>query len=226
MMRQSAAVTRLLRRHRRGVAAVLAGLSVLVLGVALRPPTPATAPVVVAARDLPTGHRIEVPDLARGTVALGASGPGTTADPQGLVGRVLAAPLARGEAVTALRLMTPPGAAWATPAGTTPLPVRFSDGAAVALLSAGQRVDVLAASAPVVDDATMGLLPARVVARDALVLAVTGPDLQGADGLLDAGPGADQAPLVVLAVSPGEALAVAGARAGSELTFALRVDPG
>jgi pilus assembly protein CpaB len=182
---------------------------------------------VVAARDLPTGHRLEPADLGRAAVPTGIAVPGATADAQPLLGQVLAAPLVRGEAVTPARLMAPAG--WSTGAGTArgtgtvPLPVRFPDADAVRLLATGQRVDVLAAHGSGEDPTGLGgTLPrAQVVARGATVLAVADPgavDTGLLGGGSDLGSGA---PLVVLALTEPQALAVAGAAAGGHLSFTL-----
>lgn len=216
---------RLVRRHRRALAALSAAVAVLALGTALRPPPAATRPVLVAARDLPVGHRLVATDLAAARVPSGVALPGAATDPGGLVDRVLAGSVLRGEPVTATRLV--PGAGgnggWATPAGTQPMPVRFSDPAADALLSAGTAIDVLAAQAPAVDleGASAGYVPARVVAEGVLVLAVLG-SAEEPEGLLPSvGAAGDRSDPVVLAVTRDQALALAAAQAGSRLMFAL-----
>lgn len=224
-MHRRAGLGRIVRRHRRVLAAACSGVAILALGTALRPPPPAVVEVVVAARDLPTGHRLTPQDLGRAAVPTAVALPGAAAEPQPLLGRVLAAPLVRGEAVLPARLLAPAG--WTLGAaggvGTVPLPVRFPDAAAARLLSPGQQVDVLAASGPAQD----GLGPAAgapravVVARAATVLAVAEP--AAADGgLLDGGTGSPGGePLVVLALTEPQALAVAGAAASRLLSFTL-----
>jgi Flp pilus assembly protein CpaB len=216
---------RLVRRHRRALAGLFAALAILTLGLALRPPPPATRTVVVAARALATGTRLEAAHLTTAAVPTGVALPGVGDRPEPLVGRVLAAPLSAGEPVALTRLATPPGAGWALPPGSVPMPVRFPDAAAVALLGAGQQVDVLVAAGPSQDGVGGLPLPARVVARGALVLAVTGTGGQGMeaglDGELAAGPGMDRAPLVVLAVTEPQALAIAGAASWGTLGFTL-----
>jgi Flp pilus assembly protein CpaB len=88
-------------------------------------------------------------------------------------------------------------------------------------------VDVLATPGAADDGAGGVPLPARLVARAALVLAVngTGAAEGGDEGLLGSRPGTDRAPLVVLAVTEPQALAIAGAGASGGLAFTLaRVD--
>lgn len=210
-----------LHRHRRGVAATASGLAVLCLGVALRPADPSTVAVVVAARDLPTGHRLAAEDLAIALVPESLLPVGTTADPETLSGVALAAPALRGEPVSGARLV-PSLPALAAPPGTVPTPVRFADPAAVGLLSAGLAVDVLAARSIGMDEA-VGVAfpgPARVLAADALVLAVLA-DGPGPDETLPLTADAASASLVVLALTPDQALAVAGAEPTSRLSFTL-----
>jgi Flp pilus assembly protein CpaB len=240
-MERTAALARAIRRNRRPLAAMSAGLAILALGLALRPPPPATVDVVVAARDLATGHRLEGGDLGRAAVPTGVALPGATADPGMVVGRVLAAPLVRGEAVVPARLMPAPawlaagGAGPASGAGpgaggsaVVPLPVRFPDADAVRLLTAGQRVDVLAAEGPGEGALAGGpTLPrARVVARGATVLAVADPAGGGTGLLREAAPSeAAGSPLVVLALTEPQALALAGAAASQQLSFTLAPAP-
>lgn len=210
-----------LHRHRRGVSALISGLAVLCLGLALRPAQPAVVEVVVAARDLPTGHRLAPEDLAVAAVPAAVLPAGATSDPGTLAGVALAAPALRGEPVSRARLV-PSLAGLAAPPGTVATPVRFADPAAVGLLSAGQSVDVLAARANGLDDGAAGMFPApaRVLAADALVLAVPA-DRPGGDEDLPLTTEPASAPLVVLALTPGQALAVAGAEPTSRLSFTL-----
>ena len=213
-----------LRRHRRGVAASASALAVLCLGLALRPPAPAMHQVVVVARDLATGHRLSPADLALAEVPVAVLPPGSTADPGEVTGAVLAAPALRGEPVSTARLV-PSLAGLAAPAGTVPVPVRFADPATVSLLSAGQSVDVLAARASGGEDLSGVAYPAaaQLLASGARVLAVldAGPD---GEGVL-AGGATSAAPLVVLALTPAQARAVAGAEATSRLSFTLAGSP-
>jgi Flp pilus assembly protein CpaB len=217
---------RVLRRHRRTLAASAAGLAVLALGLALQPAPLPTAEVVVAARDLPAGHRLTAEDLALARVPLDVAPPGSSPDPVLVIDHVLAAPVARGEPLAPIRLMGPAGSSWKAPAGTSPLPVRFTDAGAASLLSAGQRIDVLAAATGGADALEPGMSTgdgwARMVAEDVLVLAVTGVDPSGGSSLLDpAQVGQADTPLVVLAVTRPQALAIAGAQTGSHLSFTL-----
>ncbi|HET6563390.1 MAG TPA: Flp pilus assembly protein CpaB [Marmoricola sp.] len=205
-----APLTRTLRRLRRAVlarrrllAALLAGLAVLSAVRAAAEPAEPTGPVVVAARDLPGGTTVRGSDLRVVRLPVGAVPAGSTADVAPLTGRVLAAPLRAGEPVTDVRVVAP-GLLEGFP-GLVAAPVRVADPATVALLAAGDRVDVVAASP---DGGG-----ADVVVPDARVAAVPRPSPR-TDGLVPGG-------LVVLAVTEPEALALAGAAVSSVLSVVL-----
>ena len=195
---------------------VTAGLlACLALVLALRPPPtgppgPAevtTAPVVVAAADLPAGATLASSDLVVTALPADAVPAGVVADPGELTGRVLAAPLRAGEPVTDVRLVGP--ALWsAVPEGQVAAPVRLADLAVATLLRAGDRVDVLAAT----DDG--GGATVEQVATGALVLTAPAP-------AADDGPAAGDAGLLVLAVTPDTAGRLAAAAAGGTLTVTL-----
>jgi len=214
------AAGRLLRRHRRLLAGLAAALSMGLLGLTLQPPAQATRAVVVAATDLAAGQALGPGDLTVAEVPQGVLPGGVRTQPDQLVGRVLAAPMARGEAIADHRLTPQP--AWSVPTGTLPMPVRFADHGAAALLETGQWVDVVAAEGPGFEGSPTGATSAQVVAHDVLVLSVIKPD-RGSGGLLD-GPsaGVDAGPLVMLAVDQPTALALAGSQARASLTFLIR----
>ena len=197
---------------------MVAGLLVaLALVLALRPAPPSGPPavrtvaVLAAATDLPAGTVLAAADLTRTDLPAplapdGASRPGTE-----LTGRVLAAPVRRGEVLTDVRVVGP--GLWSqVPPGQVAAPVRLADLAVATLLHAGDRVDVLAT-----DTATGA---AEVVASAALVLAApagaepdAGPDRAGA--------GPEGAGLLVLAVPPETAEVLAGAATTGSLTVTL-----
>lgn len=170
----------------RRVAALLLALGALVLAV--RPPAgtavadpPETAPVVVAAADLAPGTVLTGGTLRLVQLPPGAVPAGSVASSAELTGRVLAGPVRRGEPVTDVRLVGPGLTSLLAP-GQVAAPLRLPDLAVAGLVSAGDRVDVLA-TAP-------GAATAAVVAEGALVLAPSGasadePEIAGAaDGLL------------------------------------------
>lgn len=192
-------VRRRVLRRRRLIAALLLGVGAAVAVRSVAPPPPATATLLVAARDLPAGRQVAAGDLVPVEVPPDAVPEQVARDP---VGRRLAAPVRAGEAVTDVRLV---GAALgaAQPAGTVTAPVRLSDAGQVALLSPGDRIDLLGT------DPQAGTT--EVLAHDATVLAV--PDAAAAaDGAL---PGR----LVVLALDSGVVYHVTSASAAEYVTY-------
>lgn len=130
--RRLRAVRRQLRLRRRLIAAVLVGLATLAILRALAPPAPESVEVAVAARDLPAGTLLVPDDVTLVSYPAGVV-------PEALaptsVGRVLAAPVTRGEPVTSVRLV---GAALveADP-GDTALPLRLPDAGMAVLVALG-----------------------------------------------------------------------------------------
>jgi pilus assembly protein CpaB len=196
---------RAVSRHRALLAAGLAAAAVAAsLGV-LAPEAAAASAVLTASRDLPAGTALTAADLRiralpRALVpdrALTAAGEA--------VGRVLAAPLRRGELLTDVRLA---GAALlaAGPAGLVAAPVRVADAASAALVVAGDHVDVLATAT------TPGSAPrAQVVAAAAEVLAVPTAVQDGGEGAL-----------IVVAATPAVASRLAAAAVSSRLSLTVR----
>jgi Flp pilus assembly protein CpaB len=195
--RRIRAVRHQLRRRRRAIAAVLLAGSVLAGLRTLAPPPPETVVVLVAARDLPSGATLDRDDLTarRYPVALAPPGAKTSA-----TGRVLAAPLSRGEVLTEVRVVGP-DLAGAEP-GRTVLPVRLPDAGMAALLHPGDVVDLVATDP--------GSGASHVVARDVHVLSGTAdvPD----------GPTGSGGALVVVGLSASEAVAVTSASLAQFLT--------
>lgn len=182
-----------------------AGAVAIGLGV-LAPPSPPTAPVVVAAADLPGGAVLGGDDLhvrrfSPATVPAGAAG-----GPRRWMGRVLAAPMRAGEPLTDARVVGP-GLVHGYGPGIVAAPVRIADADAVALVRTGDRVDVLAPD-------PRGRVPPAVAVADAPVVAVPHADDELAAGNAGA--------LVVLATTSGEAQRVAQLGVLGPLVLALR----
>jgi pilus assembly protein CpaB len=205
-------VVQQLGSRRRLIAALLAGAAVLSALSALRPPAIATVGIWAAARDLTGGaalaradvrvERLPATDVPAG--ALNATHP--------IAGRMLAAPVRRGEPLTDVRLLS---TALLTALGTSGLvavPVRVADGPATsALVQPGDRVDVVAAADP--QDA--GAVTTTTVARGLRVLAVPG---RSADASGDTGG------LLVVAARDAQADALAQAATGARLSVTVRGD--
>ncbi len=209
-------VRRLVRRHRRALTGLAAATSIVALGAALQAPGSGTRSVVVAAASLPAGHHLQAGDLAVVPVPEGIVPEGAWRVPDTLVGRVLASGVTRGEAIAPARVL---GGRQGLGPGhdpeLRPLPTRFADAGATALLAPGQRIDVLATG----DDYDRTAQPAVVVAEDVLVLLVTQEDERS--GLLGSS-GVAAAPLVVLATDGAQARAIAGAQGSGLLSFTFR----
>lgn len=198
--------------RRRPLAALVAAGAVAAGVQAVAPPAPATAPVLVATRDLAAGATLSSDDLAVRHWPADAvpDGAATVGD---VVGRVLAAPLRTGEPVTDVRV----GAAgFATTApGLTAVPVRVPDAGVVGLLGPGDRIDLIATD-PADGDA-------ETVAEDVLVLAVPAPDV-GASGLVGGSggtPGGLGGRLVVVAVTDDTTTEVSSSAVSRFLTVAF-----
>jgi hypothetical protein len=116
-----------------------------------------------------------------------------------VAGRLLAAPMRRGEPLTDVRLLEPTLLAALPDADLVAVPVRIVDGSAAALVRAGDVVDVLAAS-----DVTGTATRATTVATGLRVLAVPGQIRSSGDG----------AGLVVVASTRVQATALAQASGG------------
>ncbi|GAC1440055.1 MAG: hypothetical protein NVSMB55_03390 [Mycobacteriales bacterium] len=206
-----------LSRYRGLLAAGLAAGAVATsLGV-LAPRAQAGVGVLVAGHDLAGGTALSAGDLRRVNLPRGALPDGVLTDPTVAVGRVLAAPMRRDEPLTDVRLA---GAALLAAGSDTSLvavPVRVADAASAALVTAGDRVDVLAArsnSGPQTGSPVGAALFATAVASDAAVLAVPTAVQDGGDGAL-----------IVLATRPAVAARLAAAAVTSRLSLTVRPRP-
>ena len=187
--------------HRRPLAALTAGGAVLAGLQVASPPPPETVAVWTAARDLPGGETVGEGDLDLRRLSPASVPDSAVDDLDEVVGRTLAAPMARGEVITSLRTVHR-GLLRGYP-GTTAVPLRITDGAVVDLLRVGDRISL------VVADPDGRTAPQRLL-EDVPVLAIP----QGREGALSSGtPGR----LVVVAVSSESASEVAASAATSIL---------
>lgn len=200
-------------RLRLPLAALLVGAAAAVTVAQLRPAPAATTEVVVAARSLPAGTALTARDLRASPHLSGSAPAGPALSADDLIGRTLAVSVPAGLPLVA-GVVAPE--AVAGPPGTVVAPVRFADDGVAALLTPGSRVDVLAAAS---DGADQG---GRYLARSALVLAAPAdaPDAAVGSGplALGADPGGQATPPVLLAVSPDDAAALAGAASWASLS--------
>ncbi|NPC97379.1 SAF domain-containing protein [Nocardioides sp. zg-DK7169] len=198
-VRAARAVRRAVLARRRLLAALLAAVAVAAGLQAGAAAPPEREPVLVAARDLPSGAALVAGDLVEVGFAPGTAPAGLAEEP---VGRVLASPLRAGEAVTDVRLVGP--ALTQAHPGTVAVPVRLPDAGMVALLRVGDVVDLVAAD-------PQGGEPA-VVAHSVPVLAVP-------DHAADAGAQGLGGRLVVVGALEGDVPGLADAAARHYLSF-------
>lgn len=193
-------------RNRRLATALLAAVAVLLGISALRGGHGATVPVWVAAHDLGGGEPLrrsdlELESLPRADVPAGAIVARTAP-----VGVMLAAPVRRGEPLTDVRLLSPFLLAAVAPHDVA-VPVRVTDGpAALALVTPGERVSVIAAA----DSGLATTSAARTVVSALRVLAM--PDHTTDEGYA----------LVIVAATPGQARRLAAIPASDRVSVAVR----
>jgi pilus assembly protein CpaB len=184
-----------LRRAAAGALALLA----LVLAIAPGPAAGAV-PVVVAAADLASGSTLAAEALAVRRFPPDLVPAGALADPADAAGRVLVGAARAGEPLTDARLT----GAGPLPGDAAAVPVRLADPDVAALLLPGTRVDVV----------TLGERAGEplVLAPDAQVLTVVGPERTGSGG----------GPLVLVAVPRATATRVAAAALADQVAVTLR----
>lgn len=185
--------------------------------LALRPdgaPAPAAAVgatehVVVAARDLAAGTELAAVDLRVVSMPVGIVPSGSSPRAAGLIGRIAAGAIRRGEALTDARVVGPGLAAGLGPGESAAVPVRIADPDAVALVRVGDRVDVL--GTPVAPDGTQATAGETVTVASAVRVLAVLRSRDPADG-------------VVLVVATGEAAArtLAGAAGRHRLSVNVR----
>ena len=131
----------------------------------------ATEHVVVAARDLAAGTELAAADLRIVSMPVGIVPSGSSPRAAGLIGRIAAGAIRRGEALTDARVVGPGLAAGLGAGESAAVPVRIADPDAAALVRVGDRVDVL--GTPVAPDGTQATAGETVAVASAVrVLAV------------------------------------------------------
>ena len=195
--------TRAVLWHRRLLAAGL-GAGAVALAIHAADAEPETVPLVVAARDLPGGGVLREADLVT-TDALPAAVPaGMVTDIDSALGRLLAGPVRRGEAITDVRLVGPSLLeGWGD--GLLAVPVRIADSGAVTIARPGELIDLIAAP---VD----GQGEAGPIAIGVPVLAIPAQTEGGlhADGAL-----------IIVAVNPAQAADLAEAAVSARISLAI-----
>jgi Flp pilus assembly protein CpaB len=213
---------RTLLRRRRSLAALLAGVSVLLALTALRPApgrpgaVGPTLSVLVAGHDLAAGVALRDGDVRVASYPAGLVPDGALRPPDAVAGRRPVLPIRTGEPLTDVRLVSNELLERLSGPGSVAAPVRIADAGEVTLVRPGDRVDVLAA--PTSDGSgqssgsTGSQQDAVPVATGAMVLSAP----QAATSTVADGG------LVLLAVAPQTARALAGAAASDRLSLVLR----
>jgi pilus assembly protein CpaB len=155
---------------RRGLSAALAGVAVLGgVAVARTPEGGPHVTVLVATRDLPAGHEVGASDLEVQHRPSGFA-PATPLQHAGrATGLRLAGPVGAGEVLTAARVVGS-GLLDGQPAGTRAVHVPVTDPGALAMVQAGDSVDLVASTG-------------QTLAREVTVLSVGSASADGAGGL-------------------------------------------
>jgi len=184
---------------------VLAALAAVLTGIsAAAPDGPPTSTVVRTTTELPGGTRLTLGDLRVDEVVAADVPERAVSDRADLVGRTLTAPVARGQILTELSLTS---ARQPTGQGRVVAPLRLADAEVVALLRAGDVVDVLAADAQS-EQAYIAGRGVRVVTVPQPPEAAAGSDPAGA--------------LVLVEVDPETAQVLARAAVAATLTVIWR----
>lgn len=202
-----------LAQPRRLIVAALVGIAVVCGIDAARPTTVATRDVWVASHDLSGGAPLRTPDLRLEQLPAVDVPSGALPAAGTLTGRLLAAPVRRGEPITDVRLLSPTLLSALDRPGLRAVSVRVADGpATLALVHAGDSVDVISAADPGAGVPTTG----SAVVHDVQVLAIpshTDPattDSSDGEGLL------------IVAATPRQAASLAQAAAAARLSIAVR----
>ena len=173
------------------------------------PPTVPTDRVVVAARDLAAGTALAAADLQVVSMPAAVVPAGASRRAAGLIGRVAAGAIRRGEALTDARVVGPGLAVGLRPAESAAVPVRLADPDTAALVRAGDRVDVL--GTPVAPDGTQATGGETVQLASAVRVLAVLASRDPADGVV-----------LVVATSQAAARTLAGAATRHRLAVNVR----
>lgn len=199
------------RNRRLAVALLLCGAA----GIAVHELTPAPAHTVsalAAARDLPAGATLGSADLAAVNVLPSMLTAGTFTEAIGLNGKHLAAPLRKGQLLTDAQLVGP-GLLTGAPPGSAAVPLRMADPSSIRLVSPGQLVSVVLTSGSGYEQKAAS----KVLATAVPVLWTSAQEGQGGQWLSSG----DSDGLMVVAATPPQASALAGASTQGKLFFVL-----
>lgn len=201
-----------LTRNRRLAVALLLCLAA---GIAVHQLTPVPAHTVqamAAARDLPAGAALGGGDIAAVSIPPALLAAGSFTEASGLEGKQLAAPLRKGQLLSDAQLVGP-GLLTGAPPGSAAVPLRMADPASIQLVSPGQLVNVVLTNGNGYEQASSS----KVLASSVPVLWTSGQGGQSGQWL---GTG-DADGLIVVAATPAQASALAGASTQGKLFFVL-----
>jgi len=167
--------------HRRKLAVVAAIAAVLTGISAAAPAGPVMITAVRARTQLAGGTVLSASDFSVDRVAAAAVPEGVVTDPDDLVGKTLAAPVAANQMMTLLATTSARGA---VAAGHVIAPLKLADSGQAALLQPGDVVDVVAADAEA-EQAAVIAARARVVTVPEVPDDRAGPAPEGALVLVD-----------------------------------------
>jgi pilus assembly protein CpaB len=183
---------------RRTAAALLAVLAMALAASTLLHGQEHTAPVLVAARDVPAGATLTADDVRIRDLPVAYAPTGALAEPDAAVGRILTGSARAGEPITDVRVVGRENTLLATgDPDAVAVPVRLTDAAVADLLRPGSHVDVVGDPA--------------VLANDAVVVAVRPSEGVSAKGRL-----------VIVALPRRVAAKVAAASLAQSVTVTLR----
>ncbi|MFC7879621.1 Flp pilus assembly protein CpaB [Isoptericola sp. NPDC057391] len=193
-------------RARFVLAAACCGLAAAAVVQAVRPAPPPTVDVVVPARTLPAGERVDAADLTTVAVPVALAPDGVATEPAALVGRTPVTALPAGLPLHP-GLLPGGGVVAQAPRGTVVVPVRLEDTAA-GWLSPGDRVDLVLTGEAARAAGTGGSADRddAYLARRALVLPSPDNPEPAGSGLLGGATGTSQgAGVTLVAVAEDEA---------------------
>ena len=226
-------IRHVLQRYRRPLAIVLGVLALLAATAAARPTPEGTRAVLVATKSIEAGQTLSRDDLevAPWPASVGAVESYYTT-PTDAVGRMTAGPIAQGEPITSGRIVGPSLLASANldEPNLVAAIVRLADRAYLSLARPGDHVDILAADSQTIGDferdqksaADEPTLPqATTLAKGARVLAIPGNDPASGLGAAVGLQSQNTESVVVLAVNPETATALAGASTRYRLSMVV-----
>jgi Flp pilus assembly protein CpaB len=218
-----ATIHRRIAERRRLVAAALTGVAVVCGLSAARPAAAPTQAIWVADRDLSGGQPLTASEVRLERMPVADVPAGAVRADRSVAGRLLAAPVRRGEPLTDVRFLSPTLLSAGGAPGDVAVPVRVADGpAALALVRTGDLVDVIGAANADPTAGTSAEDPGGyTVVRAVRVLSIP----RAAGSVPSSSDGDSEAGLLIVEASPRQAAALARAASTAQLSVAVRPMP-